>query len=253
MCYTENPSDYAQNCISSCSLSRQRQVERGTHPPQPLAFETVRGGLKHGQAVLAWKLLRSQALRTSTWESSAQRMPPRRLRRGLCQRMRRRTALGFPLRCNSWTRHRAGRSKTWLFRNQAEITIGTRQTGTSSSESRSVCLPSPRELDFLDRKLAGLLRWGETASVVAADLITEYAITGEVSFRLGMEGPTMRFCTHAEKVEGGATISCDTLPEPLIQLDERKLQSTVGEIANGDYFQTLQQRAKLIRHHRGSD
>lgn len=141
--------------------------------------------------------------------------------------------------------------KTWLFRNQAEITIGR-------SPDRDVELSDPyvsrhhASLTYLDRKWR-LLALGRNGVVVAADLITEYAITGEVSFRLGMEGPTMRFCTHAEKVEGGATISCDTLPEPLIQLDERKLQSTVGEIANGDYFQTLQQRAKLMRHNRRSD
>jgi len=51
----------------------------------------------------------------------------------------------------------------------------------------------------------------------------------------------------AEPAEVRATISFDTLPAPLFQLDEHRLQSDVGEIADGDYFQTLQQRAKQLR------
>ena len=98
-----------------------------------------------------------------------------------------------------------------------------------------------------------LVALGRNGVVVDNQLITEYPVSGDVSFRLGMEGPTLRFRTTAQPTEILATICFDTLPAPLFQLDEQRLQDDVGEIADGDYFQNLQQRAKQMRRQRKSD
>ena len=84
-------------------------------------------------------------------------------------------------------------------------------------------------------------------------LITEYAVGADISFRLGTEGPTLRFRTSVERIDAMATISSDTMTELVFQLDDQKLQAEVGEIADGDYFQNLQAQAKKLRRKRNAD
>ena len=135
--------------------------------------------------------------------------------------------------------------KSWTFQNRAQITIGR-------APDQDVEISDP----YVSRNHARLgcrhdqwvlVSLGRNGVVVANQLIAEYPVSGDVSFRLGMEGPTMRFRAVAEKAEVRATISFDTLPGPVFQLDRRRLQDAVDEIADGDYFQNLQQRAKQLR------
>lgn len=138
--------------------------------------------------------------------------------------------------------------KSWTFIERAKISIGR-------SPDQDVEMSDP----YVSRNHASLVyqegEWrlialGRNGVVVGNQLITEHAVSGDVSFRLGMEGPTLRFRTTVPPTEIKATICFDTLPIPLFQLDEQKLQDEVGQIADGDYFQGLQQRARQMRRQR---
>lgn len=89
--------------------------------------------------------------------------------------------------------------------------------------------------------------------MVDNELITEYIVSNDICFRLGTEGPVFRFLRNAEPDELTATMTIETQPGPVFQLDQRKLQQDVGEIAEGAYFHTLQQRAIDMRRQRNSD
>lgn len=141
--------------------------------------------------------------------------------------------------------------KAWTFKNQAEITIG-RSPDQLVDISDPYVSRSHARLDFRDGKWL-LVSLGRNGVVIANQLVTEYPVELDVSFRLGKEGPTMRFRTSAEQEKIGATINSDTLPEFLFQLDEQKLQTEVGEISEGDYFQNLQARAEHMRRNRKVD
>jgi len=141
--------------------------------------------------------------------------------------------------------------KSWKFDGQSHITIGR-------SPDQDIEISDP----YVSRQHASLIlrdgEWvlvsrGRNGIVVANQLVLEYPVSGDVNFRLGTEGPTLRFRVTAERDESMATISFDTLPTPLFELDERKLQDDVGAISDGDYFQKLQLRAKQLRRQRDGD
>lgn len=142
--------------------------------------------------------------------------------------------------------------KSWTFNEQAQITIGR-------SPDASVEVSDP----YVSRNHANIVHqageWrlislGRNGIVVANQLVAEYPVASDVTFRLGLEGPTLRFRTTAEQKNAiSATICFDTLPAPMFQLDDTKLKNDVVEIADGDYFQSLQQRAKHLRKQRKND
>lgn len=78
---------------------------------------------------------------------------------------------------------------------------------------------------------------------------------GEV-FRLGANGPLLK-CDCAEAVpvsdnENPATLCFETSDLGLLLLDSAKVDREVREIASGDYFQTLQAKARDLRRQRES-
>jgi pSer/pThr/pTyr-binding forkhead associated (FHA) protein len=142
--------------------------------------------------------------------------------------------------------------KTWTFIGRAQITIGR-------SPDRDVEMSDPyvsrnhANLEFREGQWH-LISLGRNGVVVANQLVTEYPVTGDVNFRLGMEGPTLRFRTTTEKAaEILSTICFDTLPAPMFELDGTKVQKDVDAIVDRDYFQQLQQRAKQMRRQRDAD
>jgi pSer/pThr/pTyr-binding forkhead associated (FHA) protein len=142
---------------------------------------------------------------------------------------------------------------SWTFKEQAEITIGR-------SPDQDVAISDP----YVSRNHANLVhrdgRWhlvslGRNGIVVANQLVKEQVISRELLFRLGVEGPTLKFCEDSDsnRVDIGATISFSAEMNPMFQLDETRLQREVSEIADGDYFQNLQRKAKEMRTQRKVD
>ncbi len=141
--------------------------------------------------------------------------------------------------------------KSWAFTDQTVITIGR-------SPEQDVELVDP----YVSRNHANLVyrdgQWrlvslGRNGVLVANKQVTDHPVAEEVRFRLGTQGPTLRFSTTAQREEALSTVLIETLPAPEFLLDERRLQTEVGEIAAGDYFQELQQRAKQMRRQRGTE
>lgn len=141
--------------------------------------------------------------------------------------------------------------KVWTINDQVQITIG-RSPDQLVEISDPYVSRNHARLDYRDGQWL-LVSLGRNGVIVANQLVTEHPVGVDISFRLGMEGPTLRFRTSAERTDVMSTISSDTLSELLFQLDEEKVQTEVGEIADGDYFQNLQARAQQMRRKRKAD
>ncbi len=140
---------------------------------------------------------------------------------------------------------------SWTFKEQSEITIGR-------SPDQDVAISDP----YVSRNHANLVHreggWllvscGRNGVVVANQLVKEHVVGRELVFRLGVEGPTLKFCEASKQVEIGATISFSSDTNAMFQLDEIRLKSEVSEIADGDYFQNLQRMAREMRTQRNAD
>jgi hypothetical protein len=142
--------------------------------------------------------------------------------------------------------HSAGRPlKTWKFPARAKISIGR-------DEQQDVEISDPfvsrqhAELQWHDGEWT-LISRGRHGVLVENRLITEYPVRQEVTFRLGTGGPTLRFAPSAPIDAGSQTLSFDKLPEALLAVDKDKLARDVQEIADGDYFQQLQEKTQKLR------
>lgn len=136
--------------------------------------------------------------------------------------------------------------KSWTFNDQAQITIG-RSPDQDVEMSDPYISRNHANLTYRDGQWL-LISLGRHGVLVSNQLITEHPISGDVCFRLGMEGPTLRFRTNVEHSEEIlATVNVDTQQMPEFQLDAAKLQDDVKAIAEGHYFQSLRERAKQLR------
>jgi pSer/pThr/pTyr-binding forkhead associated (FHA) protein len=138
---------------------------------------------------------------------------------------------------------------TWKFKNRLELSIGR-----ASDQNISVSDP------YVSRNHAKLvhgdLGWqlislGRHGIIVANQRVEQIAATDGLIFRLGPEGPTLKFSEIALEHTGDnpdATISIGSGGSgDIFQLDINKLQNEVQEITDGDYFQNLQNLAKAMR------
>ena len=147
--------------------------------------------------------------------------------------------------------------RTWQFTAKELITIGRAdECDVQISDpyvSRSHAELRPADGGWL------LVSLGRHGVQVQGAVISELSIDGETVFRLGSAGPTLRFNPVAALVENSAIRQTDnrmtmmfdaTLMENMFELDQNKLQREVEEIADADYFQELQRRAKQLREQR---
>jgi hypothetical protein len=96
-----------------------------------------------------------------------------------------------------------------------------------------------------------LVSLGRHGVIVQGETVTEFPITGEAIFRLGSGGPTLRFNPVASSNDNRTTMMFDgTAVEDIFELDHIKVDREVSEIADADYFQQLQERAKQLRQQR---
>jgi len=139
----------------------------------------------------------------------------------------------------------SGVLKTWTFQDKTAITIGR-------SDDRDVEVVDA----YVSRTHAALEhrggQWvlvshGRNGVYVNNELIQEFLILREVTFRLGSSGPRLAFKIAATHEESLATLCLETLPESFFAVDEKRLAAEVGEIAGRDEFARLQEQARALR------
>ncbi len=82
--------------------------------------------------------------------------------------------------------------------------------------------------------------------------IDDLLLGNEMQFRLGLEGPTLRFTRGDSITESGATMSSDPEKYPQFELNHDDLGREVAEIEQGEYFRNLQRMAKELRTQRNN-
>ncbi|MEX0978893.1 MAG: FHA domain-containing protein [Pirellulales bacterium] len=145
--------------------------------------------------------------------------------------------------------HSAGRPvKTWKFAPRPRISIG-RDADQDVELSDPFVSRAHAELQWREGAWT-LVSRGRHGVLVENQSITEYPIRSEVTFRLGVGGPTLRFTPSIPVDPGSQTLSYDKIPEELLALDEGKLERDVREITDGDYFQQLKEKTDKLRSRR---
>ena len=96
-----------------------------------------------------------------------------------------------------------------------------------------------------------LISVGRNGVLVDGKPVSEEPLRGEVTFRLGPLGPSMRFRPMADaKQEFMQTLCFDPESMPFFVVDQSKVQEEVVDIVNDDFFQKLQQKAQDLRRQR---
>ena len=139
--------------------------------------------------------------------------------------------------------------KSWSFAERTVITIG-RSDGQDVEVSDVYVSRSHAQLVLKGGQWV-IVSLGRNGVVCDNKLVTEFALKSGAKFRLGANGPCLRFRTSG-KTESMHTVCFDTFPAPLFQIDETKVKEEVGQIAEGDYFQSLQDKARQLRKQRST-
>src|SRR5262245_43258009 len=135
--------------------------------------------------------------------------------------------------------------KTWKFTSRQSITIG-RQPDCDVEISDAYVSRLHAELQRNNGHWRLIAR-GRSGVIVRNQPITELPIDFEVTFQLGSSGPVLRFAVSHEDAGCAHTLVFQPQPLPSFALDETKIRSEVGQIADGDYFQRLQAQARSLR------
>jgi hypothetical protein len=139
---------------------------------------------------------------------------------------------------------------SWTFQNKVHISIGR-------APDQDVAIGNP----YVSRNHANIEyregRWvlvstGRNGVIVANEYVKELILENDLQFRMGVEGPTLKFSDRSEKSEFGATIDFPAEMCPQFELDRNHLSRDVQEVEQGEYFQNLQRMAKLLRSQRNA-
>jgi pSer/pThr/pTyr-binding forkhead associated (FHA) protein len=135
--------------------------------------------------------------------------------------------------------------KSWTFQNQDRITIGR-------SDDQDISMSDP----YISRAHAELVVrdgiWyltslGRNGVLVANDLVQDFMVGIELYFRLGTKGPLFLFSAHNDRNSPSATIIAEEEVEPMFNLDLDRIEEEVTQIAEGEYFQKLQEKVRRMR------
>jgi pSer/pThr/pTyr-binding forkhead associated (FHA) protein len=138
----------------------------------------------------------------------------------------------------------------WCFAGKPLISIGR-------ADDRDVVLSDPyisrnhAELRFQQGQW-WLVALGRNGVQVQGRGIEDALAYDGMQFRLGANGPTLRFRDSMSANSNEATLNADSCTAIVLRIDENKLSAEVGEIAEGQYFRDLQQRARELRSRRQS-
>ena len=136
----------------------------------------------------------------------------------------------------------------WCFAGKGVISIGR-------ADDRDVVLVDPyisrnhAELRFQQGQW-WLVSLGRNGVVVQGQSIVDALAYDGMQFRLGVNGPTLRFRDSTSGNSNEATLSADSCTAIVLRIDQAKLSAEVDAIAEGDYFRDLQQRARALREKR---
>ena len=139
----------------------------------------------------------------------------------------------------------------WCFAGKPVISIGR-------ADDRDVVLVDPyisrnhAELRFQNGQW-WLVSLGRNGVLVQGQGIEDTLAYDGMQFRLGANGPTLRFRDSMSANSNEATLNADSCTAIVLRIDEHKLSAEVGEIAEGEYFRDLQQRARELRRRRLPD
>lgn len=139
--------------------------------------------------------------------------------------------------------------QAWLLSSQSVIKIGR-------DPSQDVLISHPHvsrqhaELCLRDGQWQ-VVSLGRNGILVDGQRVDASRIGNGHSFRLGAEGPTLRFFDAPPvQTNNSMTISSDHYGKLDLFLDETKVEQDVRAIAERDDFQQLRDRARELRRHR---
>jgi pSer/pThr/pTyr-binding forkhead associated (FHA) protein len=139
---------------------------------------------------------------------------------------------------------------SWTFQNKVHISIGR-------APDQDVAIGNPyvsRNHANIEHRAGSwlLISTGRNGVIVANEYVKELILENDLQFRMGVEGPTLKFSDRSEKSEFGATIDFPSELCPHFELDRNSLSRDVQEVEQGEYFQNLQRMAKLLRSQRNA-
>lgn len=137
--------------------------------------------------------------------------------------------------------------QAWSFEGVDSITIGR-------GDDQRVTLADPyvsRRHAELRRNESGwrLIALGRSGVFVSGSSVTDIALSADTIFRLGSNGPALRYQMQSEQ-SGSATLSFDPECSIFLQMDRRQLEAEARDVVETDYFQRLQQTARELRRQR---
>jgi pSer/pThr/pTyr-binding forkhead associated (FHA) protein len=142
--------------------------------------------------------------------------------------------------------------QTWRFSDHSEITIG-REPGNS------VVIADPHVSRIHARLVAfegawTLISMGRHGTLVNDRLIADFELRSQTIFRLGPNGPSLRFETGANRQSYGETLE-NINPETFahLEVDEQRKQQEVEQIAGGALFEDLLEQSRRLRSERHGD
>jgi pSer/pThr/pTyr-binding forkhead associated (FHA) protein len=136
----------------------------------------------------------------------------------------------------------------WCFAGKSVISVGR-------ADDRDVVLMHPyisrnhAELRFQQGQW-WLVALGRNGVQVQGQGIEDTLAYDGMQFRLGANGPTLRFRDSMSANSNEATLNADSCAAIVLRIDETRLSAEVDEIADGEYFRDLQQRARELRRRR---
>jgi pSer/pThr/pTyr-binding forkhead associated (FHA) protein len=133
--------------------------------------------------------------------------------------------------------------QTWRFGDQSQITIGR-------GEENDVSLSDPHVSRAHARITYQAGNWtlvstGRHGTLIDDRLVSEFPLAHDTVFRLGAAGPTLRFGTHAPETRRSETmdnVGYDMIA--MLQIDEKRKQHEVDQIAGDVLFQQLQEEVR---------
>jgi pSer/pThr/pTyr-binding forkhead associated (FHA) protein len=137
--------------------------------------------------------------------------------------------------------------KSWSFPDRTVITIG-RSEGQDVEVNDVYVSRCHARIELREDRWT-LVSLGRNGVLSDNKLASDLVLKNGAKFRLGSNGPFLRFRTSG-KTESMHTVCFDTLPAPIFQIDETKVKDEVIQIAEGDYFQSLKDKARQLRQQR---
>lgn len=138
--------------------------------------------------------------------------------------------------------------QSWSFQEVESITIGRSPTCQVTLADKYVSRDHA-ELRWFNGEWWIVSR-GRNGVVINGKRIIEHVMNSGTLFRLGLEGPQLRFVHFCPEELSEHTLSADTIvPVPLV-FNPARLEREVREIEQNDYFQKLLERTQELRKQR---